>query len=335
MELRATTGSEAYLDLLRLVNDRGEPTSPRGQGTRELLNFTVTVESAAEAHTLATQRRLNLDIHAVEHCHMVGGFSSLPQLDEAGKGRFARYANDGRLLGAYGPRIYNQLPLVVRKLREDPDTRQAVITVWNGSEHQVQSGDVPCTQSFQFLIRGGKLHLRVVMRSSDVYLGVPYDWLNFSRFQLEVANILDLEPGSFTHTAGSMHLYDRDRAMVSEVVKGGVLPEPRLTVPPPLPTHKSAVDLPVAYQAIYLQGLARNICLRWDTWACCEQELTAEGNDAVDWYLDHVKPYDEHAICPRCNYAVPRIELSDRHTFGHTVVRDFNEKICSECRGGF
>lgn len=113
--------------------------------------------------------------------------------------------------GAYGPKIVQQLPYVIAKLAIDNDTRQAVINIWRESPPQTK--DVPCTLSVQFLIRGNRLYCIDTMRSSDAWLGWPYDTFNFSMLssfiilKLREHYNINLELGNLIMNIGSSHLY--------------------------------------------------------------------------------------------------------------------------------
>lgn len=300
MEVRAETGSEAYVQLMRRVLNDGETVAPRGQLTFEVPDTTVIVENLADAHVLNTQRRINLKILATEYMHLLGGISSLEQLDLASKGRFSQFSDQGRLKGAYGPRIRHQLPRVVDLLRRDPDTRQAVLTIWNGQEHATPSRDVPCTLSIQFRLRDDRLSVRATMRSSDVVLGAPYDWWMFSRLGMSVASVLGVELGSFVLTTGSMHLYERDLGVANDVEAGGVLSKPRVAVPPALtPVGHSGETLSIKT----LSSVAEDICLGWNT-----DKL---GFDYVgaDWYLDNVPRLSDHTKCRGCYCVFKTVDM--------------------------
>jgi thymidylate synthase len=85
------------------------------------------------------------------------------------------------------------------------------------------------------------LHAVVTMRSSDVWLGLPYDTVNLSLLTMGLAGELDLEPGSLIFNLGSSHLYDRDREKA-----GKVLAQPELlscVSSPRLPGRPPADDI--------------------------------------------------------------------------------------------
>lgn len=130
---------------------------------------------------------------------------------------------DGTFHGAYGNRIGRQLDDVVHKLRDDPLTRQAVITLWNPDlDNEPGHLDYPCTLAIGFSLHGfanDRLHMHVQMRSNDVWLGLPYDMFQFGQLQYTIANILGVYPGRYTHSAWSMHLYEANLAESYNVVE--------------------------------------------------------------------------------------------------------------------
>lgn len=136
---------------------------------------------------------------------------------------YKRFAEpDGRAYGSYGKRIkhnievgmdyIDQLDYTINKLKSEGGTRQCVVTLWRPDDLiAVGKKDIPCTLTWQFLVRRGALHMVVNMRSNDVWLGMPYDIFCFTSIQMLVADTLKLSLGTYTHNAGSLHMYERDR----------------------------------------------------------------------------------------------------------------------------
>jgi thymidylate synthase len=222
VEVTGSSGSAVYLELLQFLLDHGQLVAPRGHSTRELLNVQIIITDPAAVHVLETSRRHSAAIAATEAAHLIAGVSSLEQLDNASGGRFTQFADRGRLRGAYGPRAYHQLENVVQLLSRDTDSRQAIVTIWNGSELAISSRDIPCTLNVHFAIRDGKLLLRTSMRSNDIFLGFPIDIEMFSALQRTIAAALGVPPGSYTHAVGSLHLYDRDLHKAESIIKEGL-----------------------------------------------------------------------------------------------------------------
>ena len=142
---------------------------------------------------------------------------------------YIEYAEpDGKAFGAYGSRLAGNLDHgdlleeVIKHLRDTPMTRQAVISLWKASDlvHAITGvvKDIPCTISWQFLRRKGELHMITNMRSNDVWKGMPYDVFVFTCIQHMLAGELSLRTGSYTHIAGSMHLYDKNRDAAVEAL---------------------------------------------------------------------------------------------------------------------
>ena len=130
------------------------------------------------------------------------------------------------------PKVCGQLDYVVAKLKEDKDTRQAGLTIWR--ENPTATKDVPCTVAVFFSLRGMVLNAHVFMRSSDVWLGVPYDVFNFSMLSHLVCGLLNDErstdnvysPGKLYLTAASSHLYETNWADAKQCFNSEVLKQP-------------------------------------------------------------------------------------------------------------
>lgn len=207
--ITAPDGPTAYLELVRTVIKNGERRSPRNQTTRDLGLTVVEIDRPQRATPLGVGRGLNRHIMAAEAVQLVGAFSDANLLPAT----FEPYKEaDGRFWGAYGDRIGWQLVDVVRKIRQDHATRQAVIALWNPHLDNVPfKNDYPCTLNLVLSTdEDGYLDLDVVMRSQDVWLGTPYDWCQFSVLQQTVATLTDREVGRYRHTTLSTHVYERD-----------------------------------------------------------------------------------------------------------------------------
>ena len=119
-----------------------------------------------------------------------------------------------RFYGSYGPKIVDQISYVIDTLAKDDYSRQAVINIWR--EKPGPSKDIPCTCSLQFILRDDKLNCIATMRSSDAWLGWPYDAFNFTC--ISIYTLLQLmhqhrktyKLGNLSINAGSQHLYERN-----------------------------------------------------------------------------------------------------------------------------
>jgi thymidylate synthase len=104
----------------------------------------------------------------------------------------------------------SQLEYVIDKLRRDPNTRQATVSIYDGKEHSLYERDTPCTYAIQFTVVDNKLNMCVTMRSNDLWFGFCNDQYCFSQLQELVAGETHYDIGSYFHFAHNFHLYERD-----------------------------------------------------------------------------------------------------------------------------
>jgi thymidylate synthase len=105
------------------------------------------------------------------------------------------------------------LSTIFHELHDHPDTRQAVLPVFNGDSDLPNIGGkarIPCSLHYQFLKRNGALQMIYVMRSSDFLTHFPYDIALAIRLQEYMAKLLVLPVGHFTFFTGSLHMYAKD-----------------------------------------------------------------------------------------------------------------------------
>lgn len=114
---------------------------------------------------------------------------------------------------------FNQIEKMIELLRHDENSRRAVININVPNEYVIETLDEPCTIAIQFLIREGKLNATVMMRSNDLWFGLPYDIPFFTELQKYIANELGVEYGMYTHFVTSMHIYDRNMDDINESIK--------------------------------------------------------------------------------------------------------------------
>lgn len=202
-------GVDGYVDLVRHVYRHGEESAPRGMKTREIEDATIHIDDVFNTLPLGVGRSTVPGIGAVEACQLLGGVSR-PETVIAVGPQFANYTeDDGKFHGSYGTRTMGQYQVMVDRLRKDPESRQAVITIWNPERDMLEKKrDYPCTILHQFRIRKNKLNMSVYMRSNDVWLGAAYDFFQFTRVQIAMASILGVEPGTYAHHVGSLHIYE-------------------------------------------------------------------------------------------------------------------------------
>jgi len=204
-------GVNGYVDLVQHVLKNGEPASPRGMNTMEIEDAIIRIHNVRATLPIGVNRGTVPGIGAVEACQLLSG-TSFPRLVVEVGPQFANYTeDDGQFHGSYGTRTRGQYDVMVDRLKKDPDTRQAVVTIWNPERDMLEKKrDYPCTILHQFRIRKGRLNMSVYMRSNDVWLGSAYDFFQFTRVQLAMCSVLGIEPGTYAHHVGSLHIYENN-----------------------------------------------------------------------------------------------------------------------------
>ncbi len=197
----------AWEHLLQIVKS-GAMVCPRNMSTTEVSPITVTIKDIRQNLVTNPYRKLNYAFAIAEVLWIWQGRRDLRFIAAYNKA-MEKFSDDGSILsGAYGPPFSEQLGYVREILRKDPNSRQAVMTIWKPSPFE--SKDIPCTIMLHFMIRGGKLNLITYMRSNDLWLGFPYDVHTFTTIQKAIAEDLSVGYGTYTHIAGSLHLYEDD-----------------------------------------------------------------------------------------------------------------------------
>jgi thymidylate synthase len=205
--------SQIWLETLNEVLLGGDLVVPRGKMTREIPQRTIVVNMRKPVLRVP-DRSLSYKFMVAEAFWILSGDDRVETIAPYNS-RIANFSDDGeRFFGAYGPKIVAQLPYIIEKLQADENSRQAGLTIWR--ECPPQTKDVPCTVAVFFNIRQRKLNCHVFMRSSDVWLGVPYDVFNFSMLSHLVCGLLNehrlspdfIAPGKLYLTAASSHLYE-------------------------------------------------------------------------------------------------------------------------------
>jgi thymidylate synthase len=208
------TADEAWIKLLYDVRIHGDVSKPRGIEICELLGHKTEVDMRHPVVTNRT-RKLSRKFLAGEAYWILTGDNRVSTIAPYNS-FISKFSDDGTYFnGAYGPRVVDQMSYVVDSLVKDHDSRQAAMTIWRPNPRP--SKDIPCTVAVQFLLREvdgvDRIFCVDTMRSSDCWLGWPYDVFNFTMLSACVALMYSqktqrrVEPGVLILNAGSQHLY--------------------------------------------------------------------------------------------------------------------------------
>lgn len=206
LSVKSYSFGKAWKQLLAHLTAGGDEVSPRGMKTKEHLAVQFHVEDMLNNILVDSIRKPSYRFMVAEWLWMMSGRDDVSSISKFSS-VIKNFSDDGVFFyGAYGPRLKMQFKHIISALVADPTSRQAVATMW--IQNPEPSKDIPCTISYQALLRNGFLHGVVNMRSSDIWLGLPYDFFNFSMISNVIAACLKVSVGSMTFNLGSSHLYE-------------------------------------------------------------------------------------------------------------------------------
>lgn len=204
---------QAYDRLASMAKESFKDASRDGPVVGEICDAVFCVEDPTRNIVTSPIRKMPMRYAVGELAWYLSGSNKVKDISRFAK-KWADISDDGYTNNsAYGWRIaekfgFSQWEYVKSLLKKDPNSRQAVIHIKDADNRPTK--DTPCTVYLQFFIREGKLNLSVHMRSNDIWMGVPYDMFSFCFLQMLMAMELGVEIGSYTHYAGSLHMYERD-----------------------------------------------------------------------------------------------------------------------------
>ena len=124
----------------------------------------------------------------------------------------------------YGSLVFNkqQFGWVIDSLEQDKNSRQAIM-FFNSPKFQFEGNkDFVCTMYANFFIRHDILHMKVQMRSNDIFYGLTFDAPFFAFLQQSVYLKLketypELELGMYYHFADNLHFYERHFELANQI----------------------------------------------------------------------------------------------------------------------
>jgi len=242
-----------YLDLLRDILDNGVRKNDRtGTGTLSVFGRQYR-HDLAQGFPLLTTKKLHFRSIANELIWFLSGDTNTRWLKQHGVSIWDEWATEEGDLGPiYGAQwtawptrdggAINQIDYVVECLRRNPDSRRILFHGWNveylpdervSPQDNVRAGRMalpPCHLLYQFYVAAGRLSAQLYIRSSDSFLGLPYNTASLALLTTMLAQQCDLEPGEIIVTTGDSHLYSNHLEQVREQLARAPRTLPRLAI---------------------------------------------------------------------------------------------------------
>lgn len=229
--------TDCYIDMIsRVMREPQYESAPRGQNIKEILGASFTIKNPRDRIPYVVGRKFSMSYMVAELIWYLAGDNSTEWISKY-SAFWKNISDDGVTANsAYGARLFKphgkiaqgrftQLDYVIEELKQDPDSRRAVMHLRVPDDSIDAKLDVPCTLALQFFIRNGALHQVANMRSSDLIFGIAYDIPAFTVFQELIANELGVDVGTYTHTSNSLHIYERHFEMAEKITRMGFVDE--------------------------------------------------------------------------------------------------------------
>ena len=228
---------QQYLNLLKDIRDNGVDRGDRtGTGTRSVFGRQLRFD-LAEGFPILTTKKVHFKSVVNELIWFLNGDTSTQWLRENGVSIWDEWATEAGELGPlYGSQwvnwptrdggSINQIDYVIDCLRHRPESRRILFHAWNveylpdetmSPQENVEAGRMalpPCHLLYQFYVANGKLSAMLYIRSSDAFLGLPFNIASVSLLVHMLCQQVELEPGEVVVTMGDCHLYSNHAEQV-------------------------------------------------------------------------------------------------------------------------
>ncbi len=233
---------QEYLGLLKHILENGNVKSDRtGTGTVSCFGYQMRFD-LQKGFPLVTTKKVHLKSIVHELLWFLKGETNIAYLKENGVRIWDEWADENGELGpVYGKqwrswegkdgKVVDQVSDLISQLKKNPDSRRLIISAWNVADLP-EMALMPCHTMFQFYVADGKLSCQLYQRSADVFLGVPFNIASYALLTMMVAQVCDLEPGSFIHTFGDVHIYNNHMEQVNLQLSRDPFPLPTMKLNP-------------------------------------------------------------------------------------------------------
>jgi thymidylate synthase len=243
-----------YIDLLRLILERGEEKASRAvlestgekPKTRSIFGHQNRYD-LTEGFPLVTTKAMPFRQVVVELLWFLSGSTHLEFLHGYGVKIWDEWADEKGELGPIYGRQWRawegsdghkvdqiaELLEGIDQVKKDPTAtaaRRLILTAWNPADLSKIRGPSGCHTLCQFYINRGRLSCQLYQRSADMFLGVPWNIASYAVLTHLVAKVTGLEAYEFIHTFGDAHIYENHLDQVAEQLRREPFPLPTLVI---------------------------------------------------------------------------------------------------------
>lgn len=257
-----------YIDLVTKILNEGHVRSDRtGTGTLGIFGHQLRFD-LQEGFPLVTTKRTHMKSIIHELLWFLQGSTNVQYLQEHGVTIWDAWADEhgelGPIYGAQwrtsGEGNLDQITELVDGIKRRPFSRRHILSAWNvtdlpdesiSPQQNVAEGKMalaPCHVLSQFYVDDGKLSCAFVMRSSDVYIGMPFNIASYALLTHMLAQQCDLDVGELLYTGHDVHIYLNHLDQATELITRAPMPLPSLGL------NKAPSILDYKYQDFQIQN---------------------------------------------------------------------------------
>lgn len=123
----------------------------------------------------------------------------------------------------------DQLAWAIEQIRNNPHSKAIIVSAWNPADLEAMRLP-PCHTMFQLDVTKGKLRMQLYQRSSDVFLGLPFNIAQYALLLYMIANVTNLEPRELVVSIGNAHLYANQVEQANEQIQRKPMAFPQLSI---------------------------------------------------------------------------------------------------------
>lgn len=216
-----------YLEMLQHILDHGTIKKTRtGIDTLSVLGGHLRFD-LEQGFPLVTTKFVSFKNIFYELKWFLSGSDNIQYLNSHNVNIWNEWADESKSIGPmygsqwtnWGGKNINQIDHALDELRNNPNSRRIIISSWNPEflpdatippHANVSLGKMalaPCHVLIHFIVHNGKLCCCFYQRSSDVFLGLPYNIASYALLTHLVAQQVNLPVGELICYLGDCHLY--------------------------------------------------------------------------------------------------------------------------------
>jgi len=115
----------------------------------------------------------------------------------------------------YDGKGFDQVAYCIDQIRNNPTSRRIIINLWNPFVMNEMSLP-PCMFLYQFYVNDGELSCHANLRSSDTFLGLPWNIATAALLTKMLAHVCELKVGDLIITTNDAHIYDNQLDGIKE-----------------------------------------------------------------------------------------------------------------------